>query len=42
MARKRARISGRNEALKVGIPGAASSETRGRLEGEQGVERDEP
>jgi hypothetical protein len=36
---KERRISGRNKALKVGIPGAASSETTGRLEGEQGVKR---
>jgi hypothetical protein len=39
---KERRISGRNEALKGGIPRAARSEATGRREGEQGVERDEP
>jgi len=36
---KERRISGRNEALKDGIPRAAWSATTGRPEGEQGVER---
>jgi len=36
---KERRISGRNKALKVVIPGAAWSEMPGRPEGEQGVKR---
>jgi len=36
---KERRISGRNKALKVKIPRAASAGMSGRLEGEQGVKR---